>query len=116
MRSRSPLVLAALLATAACATDDPDERPPTAEYIIPAILRPSCGTASCHSSATAREGLAFGTFEEACTSALGFSLNSYLREDGSQGIRMPLDAPLPEADIDLIDTWYANGLEGCPIP
>jgi hypothetical protein len=113
---RSPLVLAALLATASCATDGPDERPVTAEYIIPAILRPSCGTAACHSSATAREGLAFGTIDEGCDSAVSFSLNSYISGDGVDGVRMPLDSPLPQKDIDLINAWYADGLAGCDFP
>ena len=81
---------------------------------VPAILTPSCGTAACHSPATGREGLVFGTIEEGCESAIEFGLTAYISGDGASGTRMPLDGPLPQADIDLIAAWEANDWAGCP--
>ena len=58
------LLIAALACAAGC-TDATDERPATFEYIVTAVLRPSCGTATCHNSMTKRKGLAFDTIEAA---------------------------------------------------
>jgi hypothetical protein len=40
-------------------------RPPQWSYIYPAIIQPSCATASCHSSFTTRAGVNFGYSDEA---------------------------------------------------
>jgi hypothetical protein len=117
MRTPIVLVLAALLATASCGTEDPDERPPTAEYVVPAIFRPSCGTAGCHSSATARKGLVLDTIAGVCeaSNALG-PLTIWMVDDPPTASRMPLDSPLPDADLALLQVWYLDGIPapGCP--
>ncbi|HVU50465.1 MAG TPA: hypothetical protein VHL80_07245 [Polyangia bacterium] len=52
-----------------CGTDvinpQDDPRPPTWSYIYPAIIQPSCATASCHSDFTRRSGVNFGYSDEA---------------------------------------------------
>ncbi len=116
--SLSLISLGAALAVAAAAGcgDETDDRPATAEYIVAAILAPSCGNAGCHSTATAKEGYAFDTLE---ASQKAFEqlvlagdvqrsrLVQVLRTSGEA--RMPLDSPLPEADIQLIETWILEG-------
>src|SRR5262245_60722748 len=113
---RYPWLVVVLVAAAGCGTEE-DDRPATAAYIVPAILKPSCATAACHSSATGREGLAFGTIEESCDSVVppeGTDIRAYLVDEGVGGTRMPLDGPLPEADIALIQRWFDDGFTGCP--
>jgi hypothetical protein len=108
---RKPWLVAALLALAASCGVETDDRPPTADYVVPSILRPSCGTAACHSSATGRNNVVLDNIADACNAQL---LISYLRGDGVD--RMPLDSPLPEADIKLIAAWQGEGQPylGCP--
>ena len=108
---RTPILVAALLASAASCGVETDDREVTAGYIVPAILRPSCGTAACHSSATGREGVVLDTIEGACASE---QLVGYLTGDASP--RMPLDSPLPDLDIALINAWQIDGTPypGCP--
>lgn len=108
---RTPLLVAALLASVASCGTEPDDRPATADYLVPAIFRPSCGTAACHSSATARNGVILDTIEGACVVQ---DVSAYLRGENVE--RMPLDSPLPEADIRLIIGWQADGspYPGCP--
>ena len=108
---RITVVFAALAALASCAEQDPDDRLPEAahvEYIVPAILRPSCGTAACHSTATARNNYVLDTIEGAC--GAGF-ISPFVT--GEQEPRMPLDSPLPQADIALIQAWEDAGFAGC---
>ena len=102
MRVCLPL-LATLVATAlgACA-DEQDDRPITTEYITAAILRPSCGTASCHSSMTKLAGYVFDTIEGVNDASPGTVWGQVECGD------MPLDQPLPDADARLICLW-ANG-------
>jgi hypothetical protein len=47
-----------------CGSED-DTRPATWSYIYPAIIQPSCATASCHSNFTRRAGVNFGYSDEA---------------------------------------------------
>jgi hypothetical protein len=44
---------------------DTDDRPTAWSYIYPAIIEPSCATASCHSNFTRRAGVNFGLVDEA---------------------------------------------------
>jgi hypothetical protein len=120
---RTSLLVAALLASVASCGVETDDRVPTAEYLVPAIFRPSCGTAACHSSATGRENLVLDTIEGVCAASRLSErgpLTTWMRDGAPGGNRMPLDSPLPEADIDLIDLWYYEGdtprepLPGCP--
>ena len=119
------LLIAALACSAAGCAESTDERPATFEYIVTAVLRPSCGTATCHNSMTKREGLAFDTIAAAneafddnpfdgCVvpgdpcdpnqSQLIFQLRTT-----NELKRMPLDSPLPDADIELIERWIRDG-------
>jgi hypothetical protein len=113
-----PRVLASIaiagLSSIGCGSET-DDRPATKEYIVAAILAPSCGNAACHSSAAAVAGYAFDTLS-AATKALDelvvpgsdrSELLRVLRESG--GDRMPLDSPLPDADIELIEKWILEG-------
>jgi Planctomycete cytochrome C len=113
----SLLLLGGLLAATGCG-DEIDDRPATREYIVAAILAPSCGNAACHSSTAKVEGYAFDT-QEAAAEALEqlvlpgdvqrSRLAQVLRATGES--RMPLDSPLPEADIKLIEAWILGGAE-----
>src|SRR5690349_13394796 len=112
---RTPLLVAALLASVASCGTETDDRPADAEYITVAITRPACGTAACHSSATAREGQILDTVEGLC---LAPNLTFYVTGKDEKGDafdpRMPLDSPLPTRDINLISGWEADGRLGCP--
>jgi hypothetical protein len=112
------LIGALAIAGAAGCGDELDDRPATREYIVTAILAPSCANAGCHSSSTAKAGYSFGTQKEAAEAldrlvlpgdVLRSRLAQVLRTDGEY--RMPLDSPLPEADIALIETWILGGAE-----
>jgi hypothetical protein len=122
------LLLAGALAAAGCA-DTTDERPATFEYVVNAVLAPSCGTATCHNAMTRREGYAFDTIAGARASMLKdlvpiggavpdevefTKLHLVLTVDTGDefNTRMPIDSPLPQADIDLIDRWIGEGAVG----
>ena len=47
-----------------CGSEE-DDRPAQWSYIYPAIIQPSCATASCHSDFTRRAGVNFGFSDEA---------------------------------------------------
>ena len=119
---RTSLLVAALLASVASCGVETDDRPVTAEYLTAAIFRPQCGSAACHSSATARRGVILDTVDGACTRELNGPVSGFLIGDGglvsgtSRLARMPLDAPLPTADINLIAAWEDFGPRppGCP--
>lgn len=116
--SRSSCLLALLLVVG-CGTE-PDTRPPTADYIIEAILVPNCGRAACHSSATRAHGLAFDTIPESIASIqnndlvrAGDASASTLVQVLNESKRvMPPDMPLARADIDLIASWINAGAAG----
>ncbi len=123
MNLRDVLAVGAIGAIAACASG-PDTRPETADYIIEAILVPSCGRAACHSSETRAHNLAFDTIDAAIASLKTQQRGQPLVTPGLAGSSelvtvltdsariMPPDAPLPQADIDLITNWIAAGAEG----
>jgi hypothetical protein len=115
------LALAAVVASAACTQTDND-RPATLEYITHAILQPSCGQYTCHSSFRRAKSYAFDTIEAARVS-LGPIVNvnepeaSFLYVVLTRTVkRMPYDAPLPQKDIDLILTWIEDGAPGLVAP
>jgi hypothetical protein len=112
------------LVLAACGTTD-DQRPRNLDYITEAILAPSCGAATCHSSFKGEDGFVFDTVEAARvtfqnddqllrfdddSAAAGLVLNLTLEQPGSP--RMPLNAPIPDADIALIQDWIGFGAPG----
>lgn len=121
VRAMYRLVLVAVVAATAC-TQTENNRPATLEYITLAILQPSCAQHVCHSSYRMEKGLAFDTVELARISLEGLVtpgqpesslLYSVLTRTA---LRMPYDAPLPEKDIELIETWIANGAPGLEEP
>jgi len=111
VRAMARAVLVVALAVSGCAQTDND-RPATIEYITEAILAPSCGQYTCHSSYRMEKGYAFDTVEAARRS---LKLNLVVPKDVEasqlntvltrQIKRMPYDSPLPDKDIALIQTW-----------
>jgi hypothetical protein len=111
------LAFTSLVVLAAACTGDPAERPATWAYLHPAIVAPNCATSSCHSARVETAGVALDDAEEAYgalidrrfvvpgdpTSALMPLL------EGDERGRMPPDAPLPAADIELIRIWIEAG-------
>lgn len=98
-----------------------DDRPATLGYIQPAILGPACATAGCHSKLTATYGLQLETIEASEAYLLDGHLVVPYEPDqsrlmyllhGDEAPQMPPDAPLPPADIALIERWI---LAGAPI-
>jgi len=129
-------VLVGALLAGACgsATDD---RPPTLDYITETILAPSCASAQCHSAFKREVGDEFDTPEAARQSIVANGLVHYpddtrdeasisssflirtltvgtasILSPGSGNVRMPYDAPMPDADIELIKSWIRAGAPG----
>lgn len=110
--------IALALAVSACAAET-DERPAEFAYIVKAILAPSCATATCHSARTQREGVdlssvaaAQDAFDSRPLAPQSGDPNDsellfLLRTSGEK--RMPVDGPLPDADIALIEEWIIAG-------
>ena len=127
------LLAAAVFGAAAlsgCGTTD--DRPATWAFISTAIMEPGCATANCHSELAQRAEVNLSTRAAGyaslttrhfvITDADGMlatppltpdervdrsEIMHLMRADGT--LRMPPDAPLPEADIELISKWIANG-------
>lgn len=107
-----------LLAVAGCGSTT-DDRPATWAFIAPAIIEPSCATASCHSEAGERAGVVLYDPAIAYKSLVtdrhfvvpgnpdASELMALVRAQGSR--RMPPDFALPGADIDLLETWIRAG-------
>lgn len=128
---RSVLVGALLASACGSATDD---RPPTLDYITETILAPTCALAECHSAFKREVGDEFDTPVAARTTIVSNALvvypddvadpaQSYLIKSltvgnpsrlspGSGNVRMPYDAPMPDADIKLIEAWIRDGVPG----
>lgn len=126
-------LLALVLLTSACiaGTDQlPDESctadpsPPTWAYVSAAVMQPSCGTATCHSTLTQEAGVILDS------PALGYrslvqampepfvqpgapqdSRVMYLLDGVDVARRMPPDAPLPAGDVELVRRWICAGAE-----
>jgi len=119
------LAIAALV-LAACGTSD-DERPRNLDYITEAILAPNCGAATCHSSFRQAKGFVFDTIAGARTTfqnddqlirfdesdpnqTPGLVLNLTIEQPKAP--RMPYNAPIPDADVALIEDWLKFGAPG----
>lgn len=102
----------------ACA-GDPAERPATWTYLHAAVIAPSCATSSCHSSLAETAGFDFDDAEESYRQLLegrfvipGDPASSLLPLlEGDERKRMPPDAPLPRADVELVRRWIELGAE-----
>lgn len=122
-------VLFGALVAGACgsATDD---RPQTLDYITETILAPSCASAECHSAFKRQVGDQFDTPAAARLSIVANGLVEFpddtkdeasvassllirtltvgapsILSPNSGNVRMPYDAPMPDADIELIKAW-----------
>lgn len=125
-------LIGALLGAAACGSDT-DDRPATLDYITQTILAPSCAGAECHSAYRAQVGDVFDTPGAARRSIVENGLVIYPDDTAnpdssllirvltvgapsilSRGdtVRMPYDAPMPDADIALIRRWIDEGAVG----
>jgi hypothetical protein len=127
------LVLIGALLAGACG-NAMDDRPPTLDYITETILAPSCATAECHSAFKRQVGDVFDTPAAARRTIVANALVAYpddvadparsflvttltvgspsILSPGSGNVRMPYDAPMPDADIRLIEAWIAAGAPG----
>ncbi len=110
------LLVLPLVCLAAC-TGDPSDRPATWSYLHAAIIAPNCATSSCHSSRADTAGVALDDADEAYDVLItrqfvvpGDSASTLLDLlEGNERPRMPPDAPLPAADIDLVRAWIEAG-------
>jgi Planctomycete cytochrome C len=113
---RCRLFLVAMPVLAGC-MGDPAERPTTWSYLHAALVVPSCATSSCHSSLAKTAGLTLDEPEASYQQLLArrfvvpgdpsSTLLSLL--EGEERRRMPPDAPLPAADIELFRRWIEVG-------
>ena len=117
---RLVLLAAAVAALFGCgsATDD---RPAKWSFISASITEPSCATVNCHSAVAQKSGVDLHDRATGWTSLTKYGFTTLadpndptsapvlylMRARGS--IRMPPDVPLPEADINLIQTWINAG-------
>jgi len=104
---KSLIVSLLAIALGAGCGDEEDDRPASFQYIAVAILRPSCGTASCHSETTHIRDLQFDTVEGAWEAVNTVDISGVLRGDPFQ---MPPDQPLPDTDVQLIERWINEGM------
>jgi hypothetical protein len=96
---------------------EPSDRPATWSYVHAAIIAPNCATSSCHSERTNTGGIALDDPDTAYRALLEHSYvvpgdpASTLMDllEGDERTRMPPDAPLPQADIDLVRAWIEAG-------
>jgi hypothetical protein len=124
------VLIGALFAGACGATDD---RPRTLPYITDTILAPTCASAECHSAFKRQVGDQFDTVDATRRSIVANALvvpddvadpsrslliqtltvgAASILSPGSGNVRMPYDAPMPDADIALIEAWIAEGAPG----
>ena len=116
---RSPRALLLFGSVLAFACGGADTRPAEWSYIHAAIVTPSCATASCHSAAAVAGGMKFDDPVEtrrlwlAAPYVTPGDPNSALMAllEGNERDRMPPDAPLPDADIELIRRWIEEGAQ-----
>ena len=125
------LVLIGALFAAAGGCGEPDDRPRTLAYITDTILAPTCASAQCHSAFKRQVGDQFDTADAARQSIVVNSLvdvsdppssilyqsitvgsTSLLDPRSGTKVRMPYDAPMPDADVALILHWIEDGAEG----
>lgn len=115
-----------LCALAACGADD---RPLDAQYITDTVLAPTCGSVECHSTFVQSDNVVLDTYSAMRNTIvnlplLSFSPDQYDPADPDDsalitwltqtdpfglGIgRMPQDAPMPNADVELLKAWITG--------
>ncbi|HEX8108098.1 MAG TPA: hypothetical protein VF516_10250 [Kofleriaceae bacterium] len=123
------VLIGALLGSAAGACGATDDRPRNLEYITQTILAPTCAAAECHSAFKREVGDEFDTVDATRRTIV----NNGLVNPGNPGssvlytsitigapsilspgstVRMPFDAPMPDADVALIAAWIQDGAPG----
>src|SRR3569833_1615587 len=125
------VLISALLggAAVACGATD-DDRPRSLVFITQTVLAPTCAAAECHSAFKMEVGDQFDTVDATRRSIVANVLVDTLEptqsvlyktltvgepsllSPGSGLVRMPFDAPLPDADIALILRWIEDGAPG----
>ena len=121
MLGRWLIALCVLAAVAGCGSAT-DGRPAQWSFISATIIEPSCATANCHSDITQRANVNLSERNVGYQTLVdrrfvlpgdmtGSSSLLYLM-NGQGSLRMPPDAPLPGADIDLISKWITE----CTVP
>lgn len=119
MTRRPGLALLAVAAALIGCGSASDDRPAKWSFISATITEPSCATVNCHSAIAQRAAVdlhdrATGfrdltqrnfviPYDQTGSSAVLWLMR------GQGSVRMPPDAPLPEADIVLIDNWIKAG-------
>jgi len=111
------IALSASFLLAIGCTGDPNDRPASWAYLHAAVVAPACATSSCHSERTSVGGIALDDPDTAYDQLLGRAFvtpgdpaSTLLRLlEGDETMRMPPDAPLPQADIDLLRRWIEEG-------
>jgi hypothetical protein len=107
----------ALVAIAAGCGGEIDPRPSSWSYLHAAIVAPNCATAGCHSDLSKQAGLSLERAEDARAALLegrhvvaGDPASPLMYQlQGIERRRMPPDAPLPAADVELIRRWIFEG-------
>ncbi|HEV8323537.1 MAG TPA: hypothetical protein VG389_18110 [Myxococcota bacterium] len=116
-----------------CDATGPDPRPATFDFIATTILAPQCATSSCHGRVARAAGLSFETAAEsyqslaemgalepsvvgtgpgsnvACNPLLLATRAGPSCGGESGNVTMPPDAPLPDADVALMEQWLFDG-------
>ncbi len=105
-------------------TCDDDPAPPTWSLVSAAVMRPSCGTGSCHSRLAQRAGVVLDTAEDGYRALLAAEPEPFVRPGAPDDSRlmyllvgvevartMPPDAPLPAVDVALVERWICAGAE-----
>lgn len=127
---RRLVLIGVLLGAASGACGATDDRPRTLAYITDTILAPTCAAAQCHSAFKRQVGDQFDTVEATRVSMVANNLvdtaaptASFLYRSITTGVtsmldpqsgtvRMPFDAPMPDADVQLILAWIEDGAPG----
>ncbi len=131
------LLLATTCALAACQVTD--DRPQTLAFVTETILQPSCGTAECHSAMKKQNNFAFdsvagaqaalgtgllgcsvgGVYVDPCSdeqtqapTSAGTTELIVVLTTNSFGRRMPVDQPIANKDIVLLEQWISDGADG----
>ena len=111
-------VTAAAMSVLGCGGET-DDRPKDWSFISATIVEPSCATVNCHSEVAQRAGVDLHDSDTGYRDLVdrrfvipgdqtgSSALLNLLRGRGS--LTMPPDAPIPEADIALIDEWIKAG-------
>jgi hypothetical protein len=110
------VLIGALLGSAsgACGVTT-DDRPRTLQYITEAVLAPTCAAAQCHSArrTIVGNGLVDPAAPSASTLYRSITVGApSILNPGSGNVRMPFDAPMPDADVALILHWIEDGAPG----